>query len=116
MQEQGPWLVLSALGRPEEEGLFVVAVNKAGPGGLDTGGLWPFEQKLVPKQSGPTRPAALTFSSDFFSKALAMTLAASTPTVLPSRRRASRLSKSSISFITSLAVRTKETNLRLLES
>lgn len=45
MQEQGPWLVLSALGRPEEEGLFVVAVNKAGPGGLDTGGLWPFEAR-----------------------------------------------------------------------
>lgn len=32
MQEQGPWLVLSTLGRPEEEGLFVVTINKAGPG------------------------------------------------------------------------------------
>lgn len=59
---------------------------------------------LSPTRLGLLAPD-LTFSSDFFSKALAMTLAASTPTVLPSRRRASKPSKSSISLITSLAAR-----------
>lgn len=75
-------------------------------------GLWPCEQKLVPSQSGPTHPEDLTFNSGFFSKALAMTLAASTPTVLPSRRRASKPSKSSISLITSLAVQDQRTELQ----
>lgn len=68
------------------------------------------EWKFVPNQAGPAHHADLTFNSDFFSKALAMTLAASTPTVLPSRRRASKPSKSSISLITSLAAKDQRTD------
>lgn len=86
----GPWPVPSALGKPE------VGAGR-GPG------------KVCGHMSGSSSLgtacplAGLTFNSDFFSKALAITLAASTPTVLPSRRRASKPSKSSISLITSLA-------------
>lgn len=111
-QGEEPWPAeCSGVARGQE--LFLVTANQARAREVWTQlGCWPWERKLVPNQSGPAHPADLTFNSDFFSKALAMTLAASTPTVLPSRRRASKPSKSSISLITSLAAQDQRTELQ----